>query len=80
MSFSASADNTVIYYDHWEDGYESDITHPKQSTTLGLGNGNPADGYPPGNAGDLISAGTVFSLRNYVHFHDSAIGFGLRRA
>ncbi len=66
VNFSASADNTVIYYDHWEDGYESDITIPKQSTTLVFGNGDPSDGYPPGNAGDLISAGTVFSLRNYV--------------
>jgi uncharacterized repeat protein (TIGR01451 family) len=66
VNFSASADDTVIYYDHWEDGYESDITRPKQSTTQVFGNGNPADGYPPGNAGDLISAGTVFSLRNYV--------------
>ncbi len=66
VNFSASADNTVIYYDHWEDGYETDITNPKQSTTLVFGNGDPADGYPPGNAGDLISAGTVFSLRNYV--------------
>ena len=66
VSFSASADNTVIYYDHWEDGYEDDITNPKQSSTLIFGDGNPANGYPPGNAGDLISAGTVFSLRNYV--------------
>ena len=66
VTFSAATDNTVIYYDHWEDGYEKDITNPTQSTTLVFGDGNPANGYPPGNAGDLIPAGTVFSLRNYV--------------
>jgi hypothetical protein len=66
VTFSAATDDTVIYYDHWEDGYERDITNPVQSTTLVFGDGNPANGYPPGNAGDLIPAGTVFSLRNYV--------------
>ena len=24
--------NTLIYYDHWEDGFESDLTSPTQST------------------------------------------------
>lgn len=66
VTFSAATDNTVIYYDHWEDGYEKDITNPTQSTTLVFGDGIPGNGYPPGNAADLIPAGTVFSLRNYV--------------
>jgi hypothetical protein len=66
VTFSAATDNTVIYYDHWEDGYERDITNPVQSTTQVFGDGNPANGYPPGNAADMIPAGTVFSLRNYV--------------
>ena len=67
VTFSAATDNTVIYYDHWEDGYERDITNPTQSTTLVFGDGNSANGYPPGNASDMIPAGTVFSLRNYVN-------------
>ncbi len=66
ITFSAATDGTVIYYDHWEDGYEEDITNPVQPTTLVFGDGNPANGYPPGNAGDLIPAGTVFHLRNFV--------------
>lgn len=66
VTFSAASDKTVIYYDHWEDGYEQDITSPTQATTQIFGDGNQANGYPPGNAADLISAGTVFSLRNYV--------------
>jgi hypothetical protein len=43
VTFSASADNTVIYYDHWEDGYEDDITRPKQSTTQVLGDADYRD-------------------------------------
>ena len=79
VTFSAATDNTVIYYDHWEDGYERDITNPVQSTTLIYGDGNPANGYPPGNAADLIPAGTVFSLRNYVDTNDlSALDFDAR--
>ena len=66
VTFAAANDNTVIYYDHWEDGYEANITNPTQSTTEVWGDGNPANGSPPGNPGDLISAGSVFSLRNYV--------------
>jgi hypothetical protein len=66
VTFAAATDGTVIYYDHWEDGYEKDITNPVQPTTLVFGDGNPANGYPPGNAADLIPAGTVFNLRNFV--------------
>lgn len=66
VTFSTVADETVIYYDHWEDGYEADISNPVQSTTLVFGDGDPSNGYPPGNAADLISAGTVFDLRNFV--------------
>ncbi|MGB6222342.1 SdrD B-like domain-containing protein [Haloferula sp.] len=66
VTFSTAADNTVIYYDHWEDGYEVNLTNPTQSTTLVFGDGNPSNGYPPGNAADLIPAGTVFNLRNFV--------------
>ncbi len=66
VTFSAATDGTVIYYDHWEDGYEADITNPVQPTTLVFGDGNPSNGFPPGNPGDLIPAGTVFNLRNFV--------------
>src|SRR5262245_22476101 len=34
----------VIYYDHWEDGFEPDIANPVQSTTEVWGDGNPANG------------------------------------
>lgn len=61
----------VMYYDHWEDGYEADLTNPVQSTTLVWGDGNPANGDAstycgPRCAGDLLPAGAVFALRNLV--------------
>ncbi len=40
----ASADNQVIYYDHWEDGLEADIFNPVQASTLIIGDGNAANG------------------------------------
>lgn len=66
VTIAAAASDTVIYYDHWEDGYEADLTNPKQSSTLIYGDGNAANGFPPGNPSDRIPAGTVFNLRNFV--------------
>ena len=66
VTLAAATDGTVIFYDHWEDGYEREITNPVQSTTQVFGDGNPSNGYPPGNPADLIPAGTVFNLRNFV--------------
>ena len=40
----ASADNQVIYYDHWEDGLEANVLIPVQASTLVLGDGNVANG------------------------------------
>ncbi len=40
----ASADNQILYYDHWEDFLEGDILAPSQGTTLVLGDDNPANG------------------------------------
>ena len=33
VSISVVAGNTTIYYDHWEDGYEADLSNPVQGTT-----------------------------------------------
>ncbi len=61
----------VMYYDHWEDGYETDLTNPTQTTTQVWGNGDPADGNAATYcgarcAGDLLPAGAVFVLRNNI--------------
>jgi uncharacterized repeat protein (TIGR01451 family) len=59
-----SDDSTIIYFDHWEDGYEADIFTPTQATTQVWGNNDPASGIPPGFATDIINAGDYISLTN----------------
>ena len=69
ISITATMESTIIYYDQWEDGYESDISNPVQSTTQIWGDGHAANGAPPGcntDACDVINAGTVITLQNIV--------------
>lgn len=61
----------VMFYDHWEDGYEIDITNPVQSSTLVWGDTDPVGGNAATFcgarcAGDLLPAGAVFVLRNNI--------------
>ncbi|MCX6922025.1 MAG: hypothetical protein NT154_02220, partial [Verrucomicrobia bacterium] len=67
-SIVITGDGTLIYYDQWEDGYETDLAHPSQSTTQVWGDGNDANGIPPGFTHDPVSFtnGTVLTLRNNV--------------
>ncbi|MEM7583364.1 MAG: C25 family cysteine peptidase [Acidobacteriota bacterium] len=44
VTATASAVNQVVYYDHWEDGFEADIFNPAQASTMIIGDGNPANG------------------------------------
>lgn len=64
VSIVPAASSTVIYYDHWEDGYEADIANPVQATTQVWGDNNPANGIPPGFATDDVDAGDVIALEN----------------
>ncbi len=48
---------TTLTYDHWEDGYESDIHFPSQSTTMIWGDGDLTNGVAPGYPTDIIPAG-----------------------
>jgi uncharacterized repeat protein (TIGR01451 family) len=70
ISVVSTEDGAVIYYDHWEDGYEADINNPVQSTTLVWGDGNTGNGDVGAVcstcAGDLVNAGDVMSLDNNV--------------
>ncbi len=61
----------VMFYDHWEDGYEADITNPVQASTQVWGDGDTVGGNAAtycGSrcAGDLLPAGAVFALRNNI--------------
>lgn len=58
--------NTVITYDHWEDGYEAAITFPAQSTTGVWGDGDLANGVAPGDPDDILVAGQVLILNSVM--------------
>ena len=67
ISMVATADNTILYYDHWEDGYEGDIENPASSSTKIWGDNDNSNGKPPGFVLDIINAGDVISLENEVY-------------
>ena len=58
----------VLYYDHWEDGYEDKLNDPIQASTEIWGDGNGVNGKPPSYTVDPygLSKGTVIILRNFV--------------
>lgn len=63
------ANDTIVYYDHWEDGYEADVTDPTQSTTEIWGDGNLTNGAPPGvttDADDIFTGGTSIIVDNVI--------------
>ncbi|MFO1485862.1 MAG: GEVED domain-containing protein [Verrucomicrobiaceae bacterium] len=59
---------TKVVFDHWEDGYEVDLKNPVQPSTQIWGDGNDANGKPPGYANDpaSFSTGSVITMRNNV--------------
>lgn len=67
-SIVVTGDGTVVVYDQWEDGYETDLGNPTQASTKIWGDGNDANGIPPGFAHDPVGlpAGTVLTLTNNV--------------
>ena len=74
VSIAAVANNTIIYYDQWENGYDADIANPANLYSGGnpggtqiWGDGNPANGFPPGIPSDVINAGTVIILNNDIN-------------
>jgi uncharacterized repeat protein (TIGR01451 family) len=71
ISFSISTTGTVIWYDHWEDGYETDVTLPEQSTTQVWGDGDASNGCAPTvvdctDAKDVFKAGDSIVLEDVV--------------
>ncbi|ELS00185.1 hypothetical protein, partial [Gloeocapsa sp. PCC 73106] len=68
IGFAIAADNTIVYYDHWEDGYEADVTNPQQATTRILGDDEPSNGSLTtfGFADDIFEKGDALVLDNEV--------------
>ncbi len=64
ISISFPYPGTVLNYDHWEDGYEANISDPQQSTTQIWGDGNLSNGIAPGYPTDIIPAGGIVTLDN----------------
>ncbi len=58
FSIAVGVNGTYVYYDQWENGYDSDIANPTNLYTAGnlggtqiWGNGTCADGFPPNKNG-----------------------------
>jgi uncharacterized repeat protein (TIGR01451 family) len=72
ISIAILSNDTVVYYDEWEDGLESNLTSPEQPSTkiwgdtdtTNNGPGSSVTFAPPG--GGILTAGTVITLRNQV--------------
>ncbi len=63
-SITVAYPNTVIVYDHWEDGYEADLDVPVQATTQIWGDGNLNNGVAPGYPNDILPPGSVLTFDN----------------
>ncbi len=70
LTIKATYPNTIIIYDHWEDGYETDITNPTQRSTLIWGDGNPTNGIAPGHPHDIIPPGGCIIIDNEFGYND----------
>lgn len=66
ISIAVLSNNTIIYYDHWEDGLEPILTSPDQASTQVWGDGDPSNGQPPDFTEDVLDAGAVIALKNDV--------------
>jgi len=66
IAITATSNNSIIVYDHWEDGYEADIKNPLQASTQIWGDGDTSNGTAPGTTNDLIVLGQTITLRNSV--------------
>ena len=74
ISIAISANGTLVYYDHWEDGFANDIANPTAGEIYAnpgnldgvqiWGDGNTANGAPPGFPGDLLNSGNVIILED----------------
>ncbi|MFK8007335.1 MAG: LamG-like jellyroll fold domain-containing protein [Saprospiraceae bacterium] len=57
VSIGVVEEGTIIYYDHWEDGYEPNLGFPIQSTTEIWGDGDLSNGFAPGyGSNDLFQS------------------------
>jgi hypothetical protein len=71
LSVTISTDKTVVWVDHWEDGYDGDVNVATARSTEIWGDGNAANGCAPTvrpctNSADVLMAGTSVVVQNAV--------------
>lgn len=71
LSVVISTPGTVVWYDHWEDGFEDDVTKPTKSSTQIWGDMDPTNGCAPGvnpctKESDVLNAGQAIIVQNGV--------------
>ncbi|GKZ00159.1 hypothetical protein MPSEU_000969100 [Mayamaea pseudoterrestris] len=80
ISVTISTNGTIVYWDHWEDGYENPSAASMQPTTEVWGDGNAANGCAPRkgvsctNANDKLFAGQAIVIQNDVYTPRAATG------
>lgn len=75
-SIAIGAGGTLIYYDHWENGFVVDLANPTPAETYASpgnlagvqiwGDNDPSNGIPPGFATDVLNAGDVIVLSSEI--------------
>jgi hypothetical protein len=71
ITFSISTDKTVIWYDHWEDGYDLSVVSGASPKTEVWGDGDASNGCAPDvkvcvNNNDYLMAGRSIVIQNKV--------------
>ena len=66
ISIAIAADDTIIYYDNWEDGFEAHAKERTQTTTQIWGDGDLTNGIAPGTMNDRLLGGMAIVLENPV--------------
>lgn len=71
LSLAVATDDTVIWYDHWEDGYDANVANKTSVSTEVWGDHDASNGCAPDvtpctDATDALSAGTTIVVQNTV--------------
>jgi uncharacterized repeat protein (TIGR01451 family) len=79
-SITVLRNNTIIYYDEHEDGYEADTINPGQASTQVWGDGVFANGVAPGSGClvdtcDILNAGIIIVLDNQINIPDNVVNY-----
>ena len=71
LSLAVGTDGTIIWYDHWEDGYDADVANKTSYSTEIWGDNDASNGCAPDvtpctDASDVLMAGSTIVIQNTV--------------